>query len=187
MRSTLPDIAAQLGADARTLRRAAERGAVHCRRPGPRSLELAPGELTYLQGHWKLLSVLTRALRTEPNVDLVVLYGSAARGTEHARSDIDILVDFRDDAGASTTALARRLEDRVGVPVDVASLSRVRRKSPLLLLQAIDEGRVLVDRGDTWEALRRARETIARAARRQMDRARKQAAESLASLLQEPR
>jgi predicted nucleotidyltransferase len=186
MRSTLPDIAVQLSADARTLRRAAERGAVRCRRPGPRSLELAPGELAYLQSHWKLLNALTQAFRTEPNVNLAVLYGSAARGSEHAHSDIDILIDFRDDAEASTAVLARRLEERIGVTVDVASLSRVRKKSPLLLLQVIDEGRVLVDRGDTWETLRRARETISRAARRQMDRGRKQAAESLTSLLEKP-
>ena len=45
---------------------------------------------------------------------------------------------------------------------------------------------MLVDRGENWEELRRARETIARAARRQMDRGRKQATESLTSLLQEP-
>jgi predicted nucleotidyltransferase len=187
MRSTLPDIAAQLGADARTLRRAAERGAVHHRRPGPRSLELVPGELSYLQSHWQLLSALTRAFRTEPNVDLAVLYGSAARGSEHARSDVDILVAFRDDADRSTAVLARRLEKRIGITVDVASLSHVRKKSPLLLLQVVNEGRVLIDRGKNWDELRRARETIARAARRQMDRGREQVAESLTSLLEEPR
>ena len=186
MRSTLPDIAVQIGADERTLRRAAERGVVRCRRPGPRSLELAPGELTYLQGHWKLLSSLTRAFRTEPNADLAALYGSAARGSEDAGSDIDILVDFRDNSQSSTAALARRLETHVGVAVDVASLPHVRKNSPLLLLQVIDEGRVLLDRGETWEPLRHSRETIARAARRQMAFGRKQAAESLALLLEEP-
>jgi predicted nucleotidyltransferase len=183
MRSTLPDIAMQLGADARTLRRAAERGTVRCRRPGPRSLELPPGELTYLRGHWRLISALTRALRTEPAIELAVLYGSMARGSEHPGSDIDILVGFRDAADPSPTVLARRLEDRIGRHVDVAALSRVRQGSPLLLLGAIDEGRVLVDRGDAWTALRRERETIARAARRHMSRSRRQAAESLASLL----
>lgn len=186
MRSTLPDIAAQLGADARTLRRAAQRGTVRCRRPAPRSLELAAGELAYLQSHWELLGILTRALRTEPNVDLAVLYGSAARGSEHLGSDLDILVSFRDNTQASTAILARRLEEHTGVAMDIASLARVRKQSPLLLLQVIDEGRVLVDRDDTWQELRDARETIARAARRQMERERKQAAESLASLLEAP-
>jgi predicted nucleotidyltransferase len=182
MRSILPDIAAQLGSDARTLRRAAQRGALRCSRPGPRSLELAAGELAYLQSHWELLGTLTQAFRTEPNVNLAVLYGSTARGSEHRRSDVDILVAFRDDTQASTATLARRLERHTGVSVDVASLSHVRKMSPLLMLQVIDEGRVLVDRDHRWEELRRTRETIARAGRRQMERGRRQAAESLASL-----
>lgn len=185
MRSTLPDIAAQLGVDARTLRRAAERGAVRCRRPGPRSLEFVSGELPYLRTHWELLSALTGAFRTEPNVSLAALYGSAARGSEGADSDVDILVSFRDDAAGSPSALARRIEDRVGVPVDVARLLRVRKESPLLLLQVVDEGRVLVDREGVWDGLRRGRETIARAARRQMSRNRQEAADGLAALLED--
>lgn len=185
MRSVLPDIAVQLGADERTLRRAARRGTVRCQRPGPRTLELLPGELAYLRGHWDLLSALTRAFRTEPNVRLAVLYGSTARGREREDSDIDVLVDFRDDAAASTSALARRLEGMMGVPVDVARLSRVRAASPLLLLRAVNEGRVLVDRENIWAALQGNRETIARAARRALRRDREAAADSLGQLLEE--
>lgn len=181
----LPDIAVQLGADERTLRRAVERGTVRCIRPGPRGLKLAQGEFAYLQSHWKLLRTLTRAFRTEPNVDLAVLYGSTARGAEHRRSDLDILVAFRDETRASTVRLARRLEGHADIAVDVASLAHVRKTSPLLLRQVIDEGRVLVDRANTWEELRRARESIARAGRRQMERGRRQAAASLASLSDE--
>lgn len=179
VRSTLPDIAARLGADERTVRRAAQRGAVRVRRPGPRSLEMEPGEFAYLEGHWGLLAALTRALRTEPNVGLAVLYGSAARGDDRASSDIDLLVRFRDDADASTSSLARRLERRLHRPVDVARYSRVRAEAPFLLLQAIDEGRVLVDRDDHWSSLRAARETIARAGRRQLARTRAEAAEAV--------
>lgn len=185
MRSALPDIAAQLGADARTLRRAAMRGALRCRRPSPRGLELGQGELAYLNSHWSTLSELTRAFRTEPAVDLAVLYGSVARGTEHLGSDVDILVGFRANVDGSTSKLARRLEDRIEARVDVASLSYVRRQSPLLLLQAIDEGRVIVDRSSAWPALRDSRETIARASRRQMARSRQQAAQGLVELLTE--
>lgn len=176
-------IAAELGAQERTLRRAASRGTVRCSRPTPRGLELLPGELAYLRSHWELLSALTRAFRTEANVELAVLYGSAARGDEHSGSDVDVLVGFRDDASASTSALARRLEERLPKPVDVALLSRVRRESPLLLLQAIDEGRVLVDRGALWAELRAQRETVARAARRRMARDRRDAARSFADLV----
>lgn len=185
MASPLPTIAAQLGADERTLRRAAQRGALRARRSGPRSLELAPGELAYLRSHWNLLSTLTRAFRTEPNVRMAVLYGSRARGDEHRGSDIDLLVDFRDDRAASTSALALRLGEAAGAPVDVARLSRVRGEAPLLFLQALDEGRVLVDREGRWHELLQTRETVARAARRQMSRERRQAANSLAQLLEE--
>lgn len=185
MLGTLPDIAAELGADPRTLRRAAQRGTVRCKRPGPRSFELDPAEFAYLQSHWDLLGTLTRALRTEPNVDLAVLYGSTARGSEHRGSDLDILVAFRDPTRASSALLARRLEGHTGIAVDVASLAHVRKTSPLLLHQVIDEGRVLVDRADTWEELRRARESIARAGRRQMERGRRKAAASLASLFED--
>lgn len=185
MRSSLPAIASQIGADPRTLRRAAARGAVRCRRPGPRSLELPPGELAYLRSHWQLINTLTGALRTERNVELAVLYGSAARGSDAAASDIDVLVQFRDDERGSTAALARRLEERVGKPVDVARLSRVRREAPFLLLQVLDQGRVLVDRSDAWPELRRHRETVARAARRQLVRSRREAADSLAALVRD--
>lgn len=179
VRSTLPGIATRLGADERTVRRAAERGAVRVRRPGPRSLEMEPGELAYLEGHWGLLTALTRAFRTEPNVSLAVLYGSAARGDDRASSDIDLLVRFRDDAGASTSSLARRLERRLRRPVDVARCSRVRAEAPFLLLQVVDEGRVLVDRGDHWASLFAARETIARASRRQLASSRAEAFDAL--------
>jgi predicted nucleotidyltransferase len=184
MRSTLPGIALKLDADARTLRRAVARGTVRCRRPSPRRLEFASGELAYLCDHWTTLSTLSEAFRTEPTVSLAVLYGSRARGSDHAGSDVDLLVGFRDGARASASALARRMEARVGAAVDVAALSRVRAEAPLLLLQAVDEGRVLVDRDGVWENLQHSRETIARAARRQMARGRREAAESLAALLE---
>ncbi|MDO8184759.1 nucleotidyltransferase domain-containing protein [Conexibacter sp. JD483] len=138
-----------------------------------------PGELAYLDGHWDLLAGLTGAFRTEPNVSLAVLYGSAARGDDRASSDIDLLVSFRDDVDASSSSLARRLERRLRRPVDVARYSRVRREAPFLLLQAVDEGRVLVDRDDTWASLRAARETIARASRRRQASSRAQARAAL--------
>ena len=185
MASALPATAVQIGADGQAVRRAALRGAIRCRRTGPRTFELPPGELDYLRSHWSLISTLTRALRTEPNVGLAVLYGSTARGDDRADSDIDVLVDFRDDTAASPSALARRLEAAVGRSVDVARLSRVRSESPLLLTRVVDQGRVLVDRDDTWASLRKARENVARTARRRQSRRRQEAADGLAALLAE--
>jgi predicted nucleotidyltransferase len=107
-----------------------------------------------------VLSDLTRALRTEPNVRLAVLYGSVARGDDGPRSDIDLLVDLRAGTGHAALGLADRLERRLGRSLDVARLPLVRDASPLLLLQALDEGRVLIDRDDRWTALRTEREAI---------------------------
>lgn len=153
-------------------------------RPRPRTLDLAPGEVEYLRGHWAVLSRLTEALRSEPTVRLAVLYGSTARGEERSDSDYDVLVDLRDEA-ASTSALARRLGEAVDGHVDVARLSRVRSEAPFLLLQALHEGRVLADREGVWPALQAQRETIGRAARRQLRRSEAEAAERIAELLED--
>ena len=45
----------------------------------------------------ELVADLRRALRTEPNVRLAVLYGSLARGDEDAGSDLDLLVSLAED------------------------------------------------------------------------------------------
>ena len=158
---------------------------VRAARPSPRRVRIDPDEVAYLRERWGLLSKLMSALRTEPNVCLAVLYGSVARGDDRAGSDVDVLVDFRDDEGASVAALATRLSEALdGRPGDVARLSRVRREAPLLLRQALDEGRVLVDRDDQWNAWRMRRESVARNARRHSARQRAAAARALDELLE---
>lgn len=166
MRSRLPTLARDLDADERTLRRAAQRGTVRCTRPGPRQLELDAGELDYLRSHWPLLHEITRALRTERNVRLAVLYGSAARGDDRRDSDINLLVDLRAPVPGATSALAPRVEQRLGRRVDVAELERVESDTPLLLLYALEEGRVLIDRDSRWPELLARHGEVVRAARR---------------------
>lgn len=185
MRSLLPVLAEDLGADERTLRRAARRGAVRCRRPGPRQLELDAGELDYLRSHWELLHKLTQALRTERNVRLAVLYGSAARGDDRRDSDVDLLVALRAPTPGVTSALATRFERALGRHVDVAELGRVEEDAPLLLLYALDEGRVLVDRDMRWPALLARRGEVARAAKRAESAERRAAEESWRMLVED--
>jgi predicted nucleotidyltransferase len=182
MSSSLPVIARELGSDESTLRRAVARGTIRASRPSPRSLELPGGELAYLRRHWKHLEALKATLRTEPSVALAVLYGSMARGDDTPQSDFDLLVAFKD---RRTTAahLGARLSDAVGRYVDVAILSVVRKSAPFLLLQALDEGRVLIDRSNAWPSLKAQRQTIARAGRRQMQLEELAAAESIQELL----
>ena len=174
MLSLLPAVAADIGADERTLRRAAKRGALRCRRPGPRQLELDKGELDYLRSHWGLLHELTCTLRTERNVRLAVLFGSAARGDDRRDSDVDLLVELCTRAPGTASALAARLERVVARDVDVAELEIIQRDTPLLLRYALDEGRVLIDREGRWPMVLARRGEVIRAAR-QAERAERRA------------
>jgi predicted nucleotidyltransferase len=161
MRSDLPDIARSIGADERTLRRAVERGSVRCGRPGPRRLELAPGERSYLKRHWPLLARLTDVLRTERGVRLAVLFGSVARGDAGRRSDIDILVQLDGSDLAQRARLRRRIGEAAGRPVQLLALEEA-EESALLMADVVEDGRVLIDRDGIWPAWR-AREQDLRA------------------------
>lgn len=161
----IQELARDIGAEERTLRRAASQGTLRARRIGPRRLRLAVGEREYLRTHWNLLTVLRKALRTQRHVRLAVLYGSVARGDEDEGSDLDLLVSIdgeRSPAGDLASCL-RSVTDR---QVDLAYLTRVEEGAPLLLERVLDEGRVLVDRDRQWPMLReRARAIRARAQR----------------------
>jgi hypothetical protein len=66
--------------------------------------------------------------------------------------------------------------------VDVARIGRAIQSSPLLVLQVVEEGRVLVDRDRRWPSLVRERGSIADAALRAQEALREQAAVSLNEL-----
>jgi predicted nucleotidyltransferase len=160
----IQELARDLDADERTLRRAVSQGTLRARRPGPRRLRLDSGEEAYLRAHWPLLADLRRTLRTERGVRLAVLYGSLARGDEDAGSDLDLLVSLAGEMDG--TALRARLQGVTGRRVDVARLSRLEPGAPLLLDRVLDEGRVLVDRDHEWPRLRGRRPAIRARARR---------------------
>lgn len=155
---------------------------LRCERPRPRYLHLAPGEREYLRRQWPLLTSLTRALRTEPNVALAVLFGSQARGDDGAHSDVDLLVAFRRHEVGAGAQLALRLELALGVSVDVASLDHVRETSPQLLEHALRDGRVILDRDGLWKSLCAKRTSIRSAATRARRRAQEEAADAFAVL-----
>jgi predicted nucleotidyltransferase len=162
----LQELAADLDVEERTLRRAVSQGTLRASRSGPRRLRLAAGEREYLRVHWPLISGLRRALRTEHEVRLAVLYGSLARGDEDAGSDLDLLISLADDRPSAGLELALRLQRVAGRPVDVAHLERVEAHAPLLLDRVLDEGRVLVDRDGQWRLLWERRPAIRARARR---------------------
>lgn len=160
---TLTALAEELGTGQRTLRRAADLGLVHGVRRSARKFEVGLREESYLRTHWPLLSGLRRALRTEPNVRLAVLFGSAARGEMHGGSDIDLLVRLEDDSVAQVAALSHRLGDAAGRAVQPVRLRDAERR-PALLVEILADGRVLVDRTGGWPELRARERDIRRGA-----------------------
>lgn len=146
-------LARQVGANERTLRRAFNDGAIRAERPSPRKLKIDAPEMGYLRRSWGLLAALRRTLRTEQNVRFALLFGSAARGDDSASSDIDLLVEMRDSSLVRIADLGAKLEALLGRRVDVLTLDDARENTGLLV-QAVGEGRVLVDRENRWSPLR---------------------------------
>jgi predicted nucleotidyltransferase len=143
----------QVGVHERTLRRAVNEGTLRAHRASPRTLELTLSERQYVRRSWPLVAALRNALRTEKNVRFALLFGSAARGTDTATSDVDVLVELRDTALEQVVELGERLTAATGRRVDVIRLGDAENDAAFLA-DVVAEGRVLVDRGTTWPRLR---------------------------------
>ncbi len=105
-----------------------------------------------------------------------------ARGDDDLSSDVDLLVNFREEESLDRLRLAIRLERRIGREVDVANLKRAERRDPFFLLQALDEGRVMIDRNGEWPSLLDRRPAIYKRAMRSYRRQMKGATAALDSL-----
>jgi predicted nucleotidyltransferase len=158
-------LAEDLGVSERTLRRAANEGALRVRRPTPRRVEIAQREKAYIRRSWPLLSELRRVLRTEHNARLVVLFGSAARGEDGPGSDIDLVLAMREGGLERVLGLELKLEEALGRPVDLFELEEAEGK-PELLAEIANEGRAVIDRDGRWPELQGRRAELARAAAR---------------------
>lgn len=161
MSSPLTELARELGADERTLRRAIDQGTLRGVRPSPRKLDLPLSERRYARRAWPLIATLRSALRTEPNVRFALLFGSAATGEDTPDSDVDLLVSLRDPDLQRLLALERRLSDRVGREVEVVRLEDAERNAVFFAL-AFEQGRVLVDRTGIGSTMRRRADRLAR-------------------------
>ena len=161
----LDALAEEVGTSGRTLRRAAARGAIRCRRLSERRIVVPPSEYDYIRRHWLLFDRLLGELRTQPNVPLAVLFGSVARGEEDAASDLDLLVALRRDGSGPRADARERLEAAAGGRrVQVVGLGEA-KASPLLLADILRDGRVLVDRDGEWPKLKRRERAIQQQAR----------------------
>lgn len=152
MMDSLRRVAAELSLPERTLRRAAAEGLLRGERVSARRFQISLREESYLRSHWPLLSGLRAALRTEPNVRLAVLFGSNATGEDEGSSDVDLLVVLRDPDVGRMAELAGRLSPAVGRDVQLVRLSGA-EDAPALMLDVLQQGRVLVDREHRWPGL----------------------------------
>ena len=146
MNELLP-LAGEVGASERTLRRAIDQGALRGNRLSPRRLRLSEGEKRYIVRRWPLLARIREVLRTEQNVRFALLFGSIARGDDGESSDVDLLVEMRDDSLGRIADLSIKLEDQLGLRIVLLTIEEA-RANPSLLADAISEGRVLIDRDD---------------------------------------
>jgi len=116
---------------------------------------------------WQLLANLRQALRTEQNLRFALLFGSAARGDDSEGSDVDLIVEMRDAALVRVVDLELKLEDLLGRRVDVLTLEDA-SASPVLLAEALKEGRPAVDREGRWIQLRSEADAMDRRAERHL-------------------
>lgn len=177
-------LATQIGANERTLRRAFNEGTLRAERPTPRKLKLDPAEKRFMRRSWGLLAALREALRTEHNVRFALLFGSAARGDDGEKSDIDLIVELRDSSLARVVDLELKLEGLLERPVDVLTLEDA-GANPVLLAEAVAEGRPIVDREDRWAQLSSEAEAIDRRARNHLRQRRNQALAGISRLAAE--
>lgn len=165
----LAQVAQELGCSERTVRRYAREGLLRARGVAPGGLELSEDERRYASGHWRLLSHLRRALRTERDVRLAVLFGSVAVGDDRSTSDVDLLIARRSDNPRLCAALSLRLGRVVGRPVHLIDLEQA-QTSPALLSDVLGEGRPVLDRDGLWSTLLSRRQEMLAGAERE-DRA----------------
>ena len=72
------------------------------------------------------LGALLPELRERYAVRSLAIFGSFARGEQTPESDLDVLVDFDvQPGGIAFVGLATLLEDRLGLPVDLATRSMI--------------------------------------------------------------
>lgn len=158
-------LAGDVGVSERTLRRAVNEGTLRGNRISPRKLRLPVAEKEYVRKRWTLLAQLREGLRTESNVRFALLFGSTARGDDTEESDVDLLVEMRDGSFMRTIELALKLQPLPGKEVQVLTIEDA-ESNPLLLAEAVREGRVIIDREDRWPRFSGERKNFERQARR---------------------
>ena len=135
-------------------------GLLHCA-PSDRA-ELKEGEEEWLHQHLAIVESLERVLEESSGVESLIMFGSCARGEERSDSDLDLLV-----GGPilwNERILFRvHLEEAVGRKVDLSGLDEL-RSAPVVLFNALRDGRALRDTRGEWKRLRGEKEQLRREA-----------------------
>lgn len=133
------------------------------------ALSSPPRRRFYVNSHWALLHTMKRALRTERDVRLAVLFGSTSLGEDQPDSDVDVLIAHRRSEPRSLVGLMSRLRHALDRPVHVVSLEQA-QNAPSLLADILQEGHPLIDRDGLWSDLStQADDILVRAAQEDRD------------------
>lgn len=125
---------------------------------------LTEAERRWLTGNGALIRDVDVLTRHNKAIDMVVLFGSRARGAQRPDSDVDLLVDGDISGNARALAIMRgELLERLRRDVEICTLPEA-YASPVVLLEATYDGRVLKDTAGRWKRTVEARPRVFRQA-----------------------
>lgn len=83
----------------------------------------------YREEALRLLAKNLPELRNQYGVEDLSIFGSVARNQAHINSDLDVLIDFATTPGLLRyVELKNRLEDLLGIPVDIVTRKALKRQ-----------------------------------------------------------
>jgi predicted nucleotidyltransferase len=106
------------------------------------------------------MEALRRALADDSGIAYALVFGSTARGTAHALSDVDVAIGLPDGRRLNALELGdllSRLEKAAGRPIDIVDLETA---PPGLAYRIFRDGHVLVENDRARLVARRARAVL---------------------------
>jgi len=101
----------------------------------------------------RVIETLRAASSNEPGIELLVLFGSVARGEDHPASDVDLLLDGPSARDVDAlTRLRGSLSEDLGRSIGLLTLSEGMHVAPVLA-GALRDGIVVTDRCDRWASV----------------------------------
>ncbi|MBU4554115.1 MAG: nucleotidyltransferase domain-containing protein [Candidatus Desulforudis sp.] len=101
----------------------------------------------------EIIDIAKEYLKQQPDVSAAYIFGSVAKGSMRARSDVDVAVFFSTKVGDKLARFDRRLElemalqDRIHRPVQIVDFEAA---SPVLKHEIMKSGVLVVDNDPTY-------------------------------------